>query len=62
MLTVLTQCALKWKSFQTFGSNSVLLLKFEDECKPFMVISALIEYSKTLGKAVHSWRIGASRF
>ena len=26
MLTVLTQFTSKWKSFQTFGSNSVLLL------------------------------------
>jgi len=26
MLTVLTQCTSKCKSFQTFGSNSVLLL------------------------------------
>jgi hypothetical protein len=28
MLTVLTQCTSKWKSFQEFGSHSVLLLNY----------------------------------
>jgi len=27
MLTVHTQCTAKWKSFQAFGSNSVLLFE-----------------------------------
>jgi len=45
MLTVLTQCISKWKSLQDiefFTSEEVLLLKFTDEYKPFMVISVLM--------------------
>jgi hypothetical protein len=73
MLTVLTQCTSKWKRFQTFGSNSVLYWilncgKSSSNWNSQTNASRLwwsvcwCEYSKTLGKAVQRWRIGASRF